>query len=172
MISEMLRAALASVSSALPKALKKFRSLYRSIRFSLLMTRRASTCFFISFAPSIAFRIFFSPSKKKGTVTIPMVSIPASLAISATTGAAPVPVPPPIPAVIKTISVLSSKSSRILSVDASAHCLPTSGTFPAPSPFVIASPMSSLLGTGDFSRCCASVLHTTKFTWGIFWAYM
>ncbi len=42
------------------------------------------------------------PSQEKGTVTTPMVIIPISLATLATTGAAPVPTPAPIPAVIKT----------------------------------------------------------------------
>ena len=45
-----------------------------------------------------------APSKLNGLVTTPMVSAPSSLAISATTGAAPEPVPPPRPAVMKTMS--------------------------------------------------------------------
>ena len=56
------------------------------------------------------------PSKRKGLVTTPTVSAPSSLAISATTGAAPVPVPPPMPAVTKTMSApverLGDASSR------------------------------------------------------------
>ena len=48
------------------------------------------------------------PSKLNGVVTTPTVKMPISLAISATTGAAPVPVPPPIPAVTNTMSVPSS----------------------------------------------------------------
>jgi hypothetical protein len=43
------------------------------------------------------------PSKSKGLVTTATVRMPISLAISATTGAAPVPVPPPMPAVMKTM---------------------------------------------------------------------
>ena len=46
-----------------------------------------------------------------GIVTIPIVSMPRSLATRAITGAAPVPVPPPIPAVMKTILVPSLKRS-------------------------------------------------------------
>ena len=44
---------------------------------------------------------------EKGFVTIEMVEAPTSLAIFATIGLAPVPVPPPRPAKIKTISVPS-----------------------------------------------------------------
>ena len=47
----------------------------------------------------------FVPSNLNGSVTMPTVSAPSSLAIRATTGAAPVPVPPPSPAVTKTMSV-------------------------------------------------------------------
>ena len=49
---------------------------------------------------------------------------PCSLATSATTGAAPVPVPPPIPAVIKTRSD-PSKAAAISSRDSSAASRPT-----------------------------------------------
>ena len=44
------------------------------------------------------------PSKANGLVTTPTVSAPQSRAICAMTGAAPVPVPPPMPAVTKTMS--------------------------------------------------------------------
>ena len=44
----------------------------------------------------------FLPSKLKGYVTTPTVRMPLSLESCATTGAAPVPVPPPIPAVMNT----------------------------------------------------------------------
>ena len=51
------------------------------------------------------------PSKSNGRVTTPTVSAPIScLAISAITGAAPVPVPPPSPAVTKTMSAPFSAS--------------------------------------------------------------
>ena len=43
------------------------------------------------------------PSNANGFVTIPTVRMPCSFAISAMIGAEPVPVPPPIPAVINTI---------------------------------------------------------------------
>src|SRR4030095_371829 len=55
------------------------------------------------------------PSKEKGRVTTPIVSAPRFFAISATTGAPPVPVPPPLPAVMKTMSApLSVSSDRLL----------------------------------------------------------
>ncbi len=55
--------------------------------------------------PSTAWRMRWVPSKSNGLVTVPTVSAPTScLATSAITGAAPVPVPPPSPAVTKTMS--------------------------------------------------------------------
>jgi hypothetical protein len=43
------------------------------------------------------------PSKWNGLVTTPTVRMPSSLAARAITGAAPVPVPPPMPAVTNTM---------------------------------------------------------------------
>ena len=54
----------------------------------------------------------FVPSNLNGVVTMPTVSAPSSRAIFATTGAAPVPVPPPRPAVMKTMS--QPLSSRVI----------------------------------------------------------
>ena len=51
------------------------------------------------------------PSKPNGRVTTPIVSAPICLAISATSGAPPVPVPPPLPAVMNTMSAPFSTSS-------------------------------------------------------------
>ena len=45
-----------------------------------------------------------APSNENGFVTMPTVSAPTSRAIRATTGAAPVPVPPPEPAAMNTMS--------------------------------------------------------------------
>ena len=59
-------------------------------------------------------------SKEKGLVTMPTVRMPRSCATSATTGAAPVPVPPPIPAVMKTIWELQSVCDLILALLGSA----------------------------------------------------
>ena len=75
-----------------------------------------------------------------GRVTTPTVNAPNSLAIPATIGAAPVPVPPPIPEVTNTMSAPSSASS-ILSLVSSAALRPTSGLAPAPRPLVNFSPI-------------------------------
>ena len=63
--------------------------------------------------PSSAAFMRREPSKPNGLVTMPTVSAPSSRAIRATTGAAPVPVPPPSPAVMNTMSEpLSSDLTR------------------------------------------------------------
>ena len=49
-------------------------------------------------------------------------------------GAAPVPVPPPIPAVMNNIFVLTPSTSIISSMASIAAFFPTSGFDPAPSP--------------------------------------
>jgi hypothetical protein len=54
--------------------------------------------------PSSAVTMRRVPSKEKGFVTTETVSAPTSLAACAIIELAPVPVPPPIPAVKKTIS--------------------------------------------------------------------
>ena len=67
------------------------------------------------------------PSNSNGLVTTPTVSAPiSSLAISAITGAAPVPVPPPSPAVTKTMSAPFSASLMSSRLSAAAPP-PTSG---------------------------------------------
>ena len=81
----------------------------------------------------------------------------------ATTGAAPVPVPPPMPQVTKTMSAplrLAYKSSA----DSSAAFMPTSGLPPAPSPRVSLSPIRTRLGASDNISACASVLMATNST--------
>ena len=75
-----------------------------------------------------------------GFVTTATVRIPKFLAISATTGAAPVPVPPPIPHVTNTMSA-SFIISLISSLFSSTALAPISGLAPAPSPFVSFSPI-------------------------------
>ena len=60
--------------------------------------------------------------------------------MSAITGAAPVPVPPPSPQVINTISA-SFKASSISSFDSKAASLPVAGLAPAPNPPVNFSPI-------------------------------
>ena len=66
---------------------------------------KESTDLFSFSKPLTACNSLFFPSKLNGIVTIPTVKISNSLAISAIIGAAPVPVPPPIPAVINNILV-------------------------------------------------------------------
>ena len=61
---------------------------------SLGMTIRVSTFSLRRWIPSSACTERRDPSKLKGLVTTPIVSAPELLATSATTGAAPVPVPP------------------------------------------------------------------------------
>src|SRR6266850_2282586 len=75
------------------------------------------------------------PSKANGFVTTATLKAPSSLASEATTGAAPLPVPPPRPEVIKIMSEPSS-ASIIFSVSSSAALRPTSGLAPAPRPLV------------------------------------
>jgi hypothetical protein len=73
---------------------------------------------------------------------------PSSFATSATTGAAPVPVPPPSPQVINTISA-PSRLALISSLDSSAAFLPISGFEPAQRPPVIILPRLIFLSASD-----------------------
>ena len=96
-----------------------------------------------------------------------MVSRPASMAILPMTGAAPVPVPPPIPAVMKTIRVSPAvRAIRICSPLSSAASLARSGLAPAPRPLVTVGPIIILSSTGLWSSACLSVLHRRKDTPG------
>ncbi len=103
------------------------------------------------------------PSNENGLVTTPIVSAPASLAISATTGAAPEPVPPPRPAVMNTMSE-SVRASAILSRSSSAARAPIVASPPAPRPRVILSPMRILCGASDWRSAWASVLQAMNST--------
>ena len=107
--------------------------------------------------PSAAWRARRLPSKSNGLVTTPTVRAPDFLAMLATTGAAPVPVPPPSPAVTKTISA-PLRVSSISSLWSSAEVRPTSGLAPAPRPRVASRPMSSLTSASENIRACESVL--------------
>ena len=107
MISAIDLAAIESVLSAISKAESTFSSGYISRSRSLLITSRASTCLAISSTPSSAWSILRLPSKRKGMVTMPTVRMSIAFASRAITGAAPVPVPPPMPAVMNTIFVPS-----------------------------------------------------------------
>ena len=126
-------------------------------RRSLGITTRVSTRCFRSAMPISAFFMRCLPSKAKGLVTTEMVSAPRSRAISATMGAAPVPVPPPMPAVTNTRSAPLSAwaiSSRL----SSAALRPTSGTAPAPRPLVSFSPIWILVCAPERASAWRSVL--------------
>ena len=113
-----------------------------------------------------ACRARFRPSKEKGRVTTPIVSAPIVLAISATMGAPPVPVPPPSPAVMNTMSEPLRISSISVRCSSDAR-LPTSGFEPAPSPRVVSRPMSSFTSASDISKAWASVfmaMNSTPFS--------
>ena len=129
-----------STSSAAVKALARvMRSSLTSFNRSLGMTTRESTCSRRAAMPFSACSIRRRPSKAKGLVTMPTVRAPSSRAIFATWGAAPVPVPPPMPAVMNTMSASLSTlvmASRL----SSAAFSPTSGLEPAPRPLVSFSP--------------------------------
>ena len=105
----------------------------------------------------------FAPSKVNGLVTTAMVSAPCSLAISATIGAAPEPVPPPRPEVMNTMSE-PSRAWAIFSLSSSAARSPIEGSPPAPRPRVILSPIRSLCGASDCSSAWASVLRAMNST--------
>ena len=160
-ISAIPLAATLRVSSAFANASRTVRSGYISRRRSLLITSNASTCFDISSTPSSAWSILREPSKRKGIVTIPTVRIPISLLTCAMTGAAPVPVPPPIPAVINAIFVPSSSMRRISSMLSIAASRARAGRLPAPSPSL---PNCRCTGTGESFSACASVLQSTNDT--------
>ena len=133
-------AAFVSTSSALenPDLKPRFPYCWRSL--SLLITIRESTLFLSFSKPKSACSSLLFPSKLKGTVTIPTVRIPMSFATFAITGAAPVPVPPPIPAVMKTIFVFCPIEALISSILSIAAFSPTSGSAPAPKPSVMVTP--------------------------------
>ena len=113
--------------------------------------------------PSIACFLRFIPSKVNGLVITPTVNAPNSRAILAKTGAAPVPVPPPIPAAMKTISA-PSRAVLISPSDSKAAFFPTSGLPPAPKPFVKSFPKTILFSTGERRNTCTSVFATKNST--------
>ena len=67
---------------------------------------------------------------------MPTVRMPISWAVLAMTGAAPVPVPPPMPAVMNTILVLVARRALMSSALSRAARSPISGLAPAPKPSV------------------------------------
>ena len=94
-------------------------------------------------------------------VTIPTVRIPNSLLTLAMTGAAPVPVPPPIPAVMNAIFVPSLSMFLISSRVSSAAWRALAGLFPAPRPSL---PSCRCTGTGESLSAWLSVLQSTNVT--------
>ena len=153
-----------NTSSARPNAsLKVVSALATRNRFWLGITIRVSTCFCSSSIPASADRMRRDPSNRNGLVTTPTVSTPLRRAASAITGAAPVPVPPPMPAAMNTMCTPSSarSSSAIVS---SAAARPTSGRAPAPRPCVIAGPSWMRVSAIELFNAWASVLTTTKST--------
>ena len=132
--------------------------------FSFGITISVSTTSRRRWTPSSAWRMRCVPSNSNGLVTTPTVSAPISfLAISAMTGAAPVPVPPPSPAVTNTMSAPFS-ASLMSSRDSAAAPKPTSGFAPAPSPLVSSWPMLSLMSASHMASACASVFAATNST--------
>mmetsp|Transcript_4383 Transcript_4383/g.12921 ORF Transcript_4383/g.12921 Transcript_4383/m.12921 type:complete len:217 (+) Transcript_4383:7194-7844(+) len=139
-------------SSATEKA--SCRGVFSGIIFnnlSLDTTINVSTLFFNSAIPSIACCILFFPSNTNGFVTTAIVKQPNSLAISAITGAAPDPVPPPIPAVMKTRSP-DETISPISCLLSSAAFFPITGFPPAPKPRVNFAPMLHVFGAKERDR--------------------
>ena len=104
-----------------------------------------------------------APSISKGLVTTATVRMLSSFATCATTGAAPVPVPPPMPAVMKSMSE-PSISSTMRSRSSIAAWRPISGSAPAPRPLVMFEPIWMLVFTLACFNACASVLTQTKST--------
>ena len=104
-----------------------------SMSFSLSTTISESTLASNSAKPDSALCMRRPPSKSNGLVTTPTVRMPISLATRAITGAAPVPVPPPIPAVMNNMCA-PSIAARMPSMASSAASRPFSGLLPAPKP--------------------------------------
>ena len=125
--------------------------------FWLGMVMRESTLRASSCMPCSATRARLPPSMLKGRVTTATVRMPSSRASCATTGAAPVPVPPPMPAVRKSMSQ-PSMSWMMRSRSSMAAWRPTSGLAPAPRPLVMPEPICSVVLTSECLSACASVL--------------
>ena len=142
-----------------------------SRRRSFGITIRVSTACFKHSIPFNAFCIRAFASKRKGFVTTPTVRIPISFAIFATTGAAPVPVPPPIPQVTNTMSA-PFNAWEISSELSSAAFSPTSGRAPAPNPLVSFSPICIAVGALQNCSACLSVLIPINSTPAIFSSIM
>ena len=107
--------------------------------------------------PACATFMPLPPSSLNGRVTTATVRMLMLFAMSAITGAAPVPVPPPMPAVMNSMSapsIISAMRSR----SSIAASRPISGLAPAPRPRVSAVPSCSCSGAVERFSACASVL--------------
>src|SRR5580704_10720419 len=158
MMSEIPCTACRKISSAMRNASKKLvpRSTV-SIKRSLGITMTVSTTPIRSCSACSACIMRCLPSNANGLVTTATLSAPSSLASEATTGAAPLPVPPPRPEVMKIMSAPSS-ASIIFSVSSSAALRPVSGFAPAPNPLVSFAPSCNLVGACESRSACKSVL--------------
>src|SRR5919202_5280521 len=126
-------------------------------RRSFGITISASTLSRSRVRPSSAALRRLKPSKPNGSVTTATVSARAWRAMSAMIGAAPVPVPPPRPAVRKIMSapsITSVRASRLISAARSPAC----GSPPAPRPLAARPPIGILRMAEDICSACASVL--------------
>src|SRR6185437_2380757 len=119
-------------------------------------TTMVSTCLRISAIPISAWRIRLRPSNRNGLVTMPMVRAPRSRAICEMMGAAPVPVPPPMPHVTNTRSA-PCRPCRTSSRFSSMAWRPISGRAPAPRPRVSFLPICTFTSALLLSKACASV---------------
>ena len=127
-----------------------------SISLSLGMMISESTRLPSSSMPACATFIRLPPSSLNGRVTTATVRMFMLFAMSAITGAAPVPVPPPMPAVMNSMSapsIISAMRSR----SSIAASRPISGRAPAPSPRVSAVPSCSCAARVERFSACASV---------------
>ena len=126
----------------------------RSLSFGITTTVSAKLRSFSR--PYSAFSARIAPSARNGKVQIAIVRAPASFDSWASTGAPPVPVPPPRPQVMNTMSAPWT-TDRSSSAASRADSSPTWGRAPAPRPRVTRRPRSNLCGDRMMSRCWASV---------------
>mmetsp|Transcript_13510 Transcript_13510/g.44655 ORF Transcript_13510/g.44655 Transcript_13510/m.44655 type:complete len:271 (-) Transcript_13510:247-1059(-) len=160
MMSQMPRTPCLKMSSANRKASCTGSAVSTALnRRSLGITIRVSTLRLNRSTASMAWLYRCLPSNLNGIVTMPTVRMPAAFATPATTGAAPDPVPPPIPAVTNTMSLPASACS-MLCRDSSAAFWPISGFPPAPRPLVSSLPIWMWLAweTAAVAMACESVL--------------
>ena len=134
-----------------------------SNNLSFEVTIIESTQAFNSSIPFSACCIRLLPSNENGLDTTAIVNIPISFATSATIGAAPVPVPPPIPAVMNTISA-PRRASLISNLVSSALILPICGSAPEPKPLVKFLPICILVWAFDWLIAFKSVFIATNST--------